>query len=242
MARLRDPNRNKAFEIYQKNKGRIDLVEIARQLNVSAGSVRGWKSKDKWEQKLNGTFPKNMERSQRKKGGQPNNRNATGPPGNKHAVKSGLFERFLPAETLDIVDQIKNKSPLDLLWDQILLAYAAILRAQKVMFVKHSEDHDVINSGYSRGKVSGETYAVTSANDKQGAFLSSLSRVQSQLNNMIKQYDKMIREDPLATEEQKARIENIRARTEVLQGDNLEIEDTEDIDGEIFGKEKDTSV
>ena len=66
MPRARNPNRDKAFEIYKKHNGEIDLVEIASQLNISAGTVRGWKSKDKWEQKLNGTFQKNTERSKRK--------------------------------------------------------------------------------------------------------------------------------------------------------------------------------
>lgn len=66
MPRARNPNRDKAFEIYKKHNGEIDLVEIASQLNISAGTVRGWKSKDKWNQKLNGTFQKNTERSKRK--------------------------------------------------------------------------------------------------------------------------------------------------------------------------------
>ncbi len=52
----RDPRRDQAFEIYKKHKGNISLVEIANQLSVSDGTVRGWKSKDKWEQQLNGTF------------------------------------------------------------------------------------------------------------------------------------------------------------------------------------------
>ena len=52
----RDPRRDEAFKIYKKNKGNISLVEIANQLSVSDGTVRGWKSKDKWEQQLNGTF------------------------------------------------------------------------------------------------------------------------------------------------------------------------------------------
>lgn len=58
MARIRDPNRDKAFKIYEAHNGNIDLVEIANQLNMSSGTIRGWKSKDKWEQKLNGTFQK----------------------------------------------------------------------------------------------------------------------------------------------------------------------------------------
>lgn len=66
MPRNRNPNREKAYQIYKSNNGKIDLVEIASQLNISAGTVRGWKSKDKWDQKLNGTFQKNTERSKRK--------------------------------------------------------------------------------------------------------------------------------------------------------------------------------
>lgn len=67
MPRARDPNRDKAFEIYKEHKGKIDLVEIASLLNVSSGTIRGWKSKDKWEGKINGAFPKNTERSKQKK-------------------------------------------------------------------------------------------------------------------------------------------------------------------------------
>jgi len=67
MARARDPNRDKAFELYKNHNGRIDLVEIANQLNISSGTVRGWKSKDKWEDRLNGTFQTNTERSEKVK-------------------------------------------------------------------------------------------------------------------------------------------------------------------------------
>jgi phage terminase small subunit len=69
--RERSPNRDKAFEIYKEHKGNIDLVEIAKTLGVSDGTVRGWKNKDKWKDKLNGTFQKksnkNTERSNKKK-------------------------------------------------------------------------------------------------------------------------------------------------------------------------------
>lgn len=67
MPRARNPNRDKAFEIYKSHDGKIDLVDIADQLQTSPGTVRGWKSKDKWEQKLNGTFRKNVERSKKQK-------------------------------------------------------------------------------------------------------------------------------------------------------------------------------
>ena len=67
MGRARDPHRNKAFEIYKEHDGKIDLAEIASRLNISPGTVRGWKSKDSWDKKLNGTFQKSMERSKNKK-------------------------------------------------------------------------------------------------------------------------------------------------------------------------------
>lgn len=67
MPRIRDPNRDKAFDIYESHNGAIDIIKIANKLKVSPGTVRGWKSKDKWDEKLNGTFRKNTERSKRKK-------------------------------------------------------------------------------------------------------------------------------------------------------------------------------
>ncbi len=70
MARARSPNRDKAFEIYKEHDGNIDLVKIAEILNISPGTVRGWKNKDKWDNKLNGTFQKksakDTERSNKK--------------------------------------------------------------------------------------------------------------------------------------------------------------------------------
>ena len=66
MARQRSPNRDKAFEIYKDNNGDIDLTKIANELNISAGTVRGWKNKDKWDETLFGTFQKDTERSNEK--------------------------------------------------------------------------------------------------------------------------------------------------------------------------------
>ena len=67
MPRARDPNRDKAFEIYKDSKGSIDLVEIASQLSLSPGTIRGWKSKDSWDNKINGTLQKDTERSKQNK-------------------------------------------------------------------------------------------------------------------------------------------------------------------------------
>lgn len=48
--------RQQAFEMYKEHKGKIDLVEIANSLGNPPGTVRGWKSKDKWDDQLGGTL------------------------------------------------------------------------------------------------------------------------------------------------------------------------------------------
>lgn len=57
MARVRSPNRDKAYEIYKLNNGEVLLKDIAAQLDVKDTQVRKWKSQDKWEEKLKGTLP-----------------------------------------------------------------------------------------------------------------------------------------------------------------------------------------
>lgn len=225
MPRARDPNRDKAFEIYKENNGNIDLVEIASQLNIPPGSVRGWKSKDKWEQKLNGTLQSNTERSKRSRGGQPGNKNATGPPENKNAEKHGFFAKWLPEETREIMGAIQSADPLDLLWDNIQLQYTAIIRAQKLMYVRDQEDKTTtkIGEGYSETG-SSEKWEVQQAWDKHATFLNAQSRAMKTLEGMIKQYDELLNKNwELATEEQKARIALIKAK--VNPDDNTPTED-----------------
>lgn len=219
MPRVRDPNRIRAFEIYKENGGNIDLVEIASQLNLSPGTVRGWKSKDNWDGQLKGTFQKkNTERS-KKKGAQLGNKNAvghggTGPPGNKNAEKYGFFSKYLPEETREIFSAIEQADPLDLLWHQIQIAYAAIVRAQRIAYVKDRDDKTVEKIEEKDGNVIGEKWEVQQAWDKQNEFLKAQARAQGELRAMIKQYDEMLHKDwEAASEEQKARIEQIRINT-----------------------------
>lgn len=142
MPRARDPNRNRAFELYREHGGNIDLVEIASQLNISAGTVRGWKSKDDWNGQLNGTLQKkNTERS-KKKGAQPGNKNAeghggTGPPGNKNAVKTGEFEALF-FDTLDS-DEQKLIQAVQLDKEQLLLQEIQLLTVREHRMMKRIE-------------------------------------------------------------------------------------------------------
>lgn len=99
MPRKLDERASQAKELFLNGK---KLVEIASQLNLPEGTVRRWKSTYKWG---NERSEIKSERSQRRKGGQPGNKNAvghggTGPPGNKNAVKTGEFEALF-FDTLD---------------------------------------------------------------------------------------------------------------------------------------------
>lgn len=56
MAKARSPDRIKAEEIYLEHKGNIELIKIAEVLDRPPGTIRGWKNKDNWDDKLNGAF------------------------------------------------------------------------------------------------------------------------------------------------------------------------------------------
>ena len=212
MGRARDPNRDKAFEIYSENNGNIELVEIAERLGVSAGTVRGWKSKDKWEPKIKGTFQKkNTERSKNPRGAPKGSKNALGhgaPKGNTNALKHGLFAKYLPQEVYEIAQELSDKQPIDILWENITLTYANLLHAQRILFVQDVEDSDTFVT--STGKA-GTGYEHHTAWDKQGKALAAIARAQSELKSMIKTYDELTR-SPLVTEEQRLRIDNLKAQ------------------------------
>lgn len=213
MGRARDPNRDKAFEIYSENSGNVELIEIAERLGVSAGTVRGWKSKDKWEPKIKGTFQKkNTERSKNPRGAPKGSKNALGhgaPKGNTNALKHGLFAKYLPQEVYEIAQELSEKQPIDILWENITLTYANLLHAQRILYVQDVDDTtSVLIATTAKG---GASYEIHTSWDKQGKALAAIARAQTELRGMIKTYDELIR-SPLVTEEQKLRIEKLKSQ------------------------------
>ena len=212
MGRARDPNRDKAFEIYSENNGNIELIEIAERLGVSAGTVRGWKSKDKWEPKIKGTFQKkNKERSKKPRGAPKGSKNALGhgaPKGNNNAVKHGLFAKYLPQEVYEIAQEISDKQPIDILWENITLTYATLLHAQRILHVQDIEDTTSLVTSTAKGGVGYEHHTSW---DKQSRAITAIARAQTELRGMIKTYDELTR-SPLVTEEQRLRIDNLKAQ------------------------------
>ncbi len=219
----------------------MKLIDIARQLGLPEGTVRRWKSTHKWDSERS---DKKANVRKRKKGGQPGNKNATGPPGNKNAEKYGFFSKYLPDETREIFSAIEKADPLELLWHQIQIAYAAIVRAQRIAYVKDQKDKTVEKIEEKKGKIIGERWEVQEAWDKQNEFMKAQARAQSELRAMIKQYDEMLHKDwETASAEQKARLEQIKAQTARIslepagsEDDGVEIiNDTQKETGEDLG-------
>ena len=185
--------------------------EIARELNLPPGTIRGWKSKDGWNapERNAGTLRSEMPTRVTKERKPKKNYRAPFPPRHNLSVTHGLFARYLPDETREIVEQMAETDPAELLLHQIQLAYAAILRAQKLMHVKDAED--------------GEEDYFTAG--KQAAFMASQARAQATLNGMIKQYEDM-RRAGLTTERQEVEIARIRAETDRIVADTARIERT----------------
>ena len=114
----------------------------------------------------------------------------------------------------------------------IKVQFARIIRAQKLMYVDGIEDHTRVTEnrtevtidqakGTSRSVT--KTDKVISSVDKEVVFMKAQSVAMATLTKMIQQYDVMCR-SPLATDEQRARIDKIRAEVANISMGNRTID------------------
>ncbi len=187
MARPRSPGRDKARQLWlESGKSRL-LKSIAEELQVSEEQVRKWKNQDKWDKV---TLPNENSNITKQKGAQPGNKNAAGhgaPKKNSNAEKHGLFRKYLPEETFSIIEEMPD-SPLEIVWHEIQIQYAAIIRSQQIMYVRDKEDKTIEKVEEKKGNVLGESWEVQQAWDKQANFLKAQSTAISALKNTIKDY------------------------------------------------------
>ncbi|EQF23647.1 ATPase subunit of terminase family protein [Clostridioides difficile CD160] len=194
--------------------------EISSKYDISLNTLKSWIKRYNWAGEKKKGAPIN------KRGAPFSNKNSVGygaPKENKNAEKFGFFSKYLPEETQDLINEIKNKDKFDILWEQITIQYAAIIRAQKIMYVKDKEEmikevkkHESIENGERI------EYEFQFAWDRQASFLNAQSRAMSELRSLIKQYDEMIHKDwNLATEEQKNRVEKLKCEVNNLNKDDI---------------------
>lgn len=230
MPKAKNPKADKAEALFREG---LKLIEIAEKLDVPAGTVRRWKNTYRWGGERSGKKKANV---RKKRGAPKGNKNGKGAPtGNKRTEKYGFFSKYLPEETKEIFDAVDKANPLDLLWHQIQIAYVAIIRAQRIAYVKDQKD---VTAHITHSGPGGKSYEFKEAWDKQNNFLKAQARAQGELRNLIRQYDEMLHSDwELATEEQKARVAKIKAEASRI-GSDEEIEYMDDIEVVIYGDNK----
>lgn len=207
MARARNPNRDKAREIWLASNGTKKLKDIAEELGCSDSQIRKWKSQDNWDSEIksnaskgNSNVTNETERYQSAKG----NDNAKGndggaPPENKNAVSHGLFAKWLPDDTKELLQEIYTSTPADIIWNNIMIQYTAIIRSQRIMFVNDELDTTsnvtevvleptLVDTKTNMPVKRSEKREYHYAWEKQANFLSAQSRAMGTLSNLIKQF------------------------------------------------------
>ncbi|MED4453077.1 phage terminase small subunit [Metabacillus fastidiosus] len=223
----------------------ITLKALAEKHDIKDTTIRSRKNREKWQRNGNATQRKNVAMDEvsdakRKKGAPLGNSNAKGNKGNKNAsppkrnlnaVTHGFFSKFLPPETLEIMKEMQERSPADLIFDQIQIQYAAIIRAQQIMFVTDKEE--MIKELKKRKVDSGENYETFEeeyefqfAWDRHATFLNAQSRAMSELRGLIKQFNELAHD----ADERRLKLEQMRLsikKTEI-EIDNMDDDGSDD--------------
>ena len=217
--------------------------DLAEKYGVTLNTIKSWKQRYSWDRKSVHTKDK---KGAHERGAPKGNKNATGnsggaaPAKNKNAETHGFFSKYLPEEALEIMQEIKVKDPLDILWENIIIQYTAIIRAQRIMYVTGKDE--MIKELKKEKEYSTETgggseteWEFQFAWDRQATFLQAQSRAMAELRNMIKQYDEFVKSG-LGTEEQKFRIEKLKAEIDRIREDKgdrpLKVVIVDDIEGD----------
>ena len=196
------------------------LIEISKLLDIPEGTIRSWKNRQKWDS----TVATEKKSVATKRGAPMGNKNGKGGPvGNKKAEKYGFLSKYLPGETLEIFNSIENASPLDLLWHTIKMQYTAFIRAQSLMYVKDQQDSTTTRIEEKNGNVWGEKWEVQQAWDKHANFMKAQSTALSALTSSINRYEDMLNRLPMATEEQRLRIELLKVDIDNKRGNEEEL-------------------
>jgi|SRR5690625_2728196 len=217
---------------------KITLKALAEKHDVKLGTLKSRKSREAWSRdpvkkdatntgdatnKTNKVATPKKRKKQKNRSGNPNpvkqftKRNSA-------AKTHGFFSKYIPQETLEIMGSLNERSPADLIWDQIEIQYAAIIRAQRIMFVEDQDDMaKELKKEKSSMDSSEEEYEIQFAWDRHATFMNAQSRAMSELRSLIKQFNDMAHEDDerrLKLEHMQLGVEKTKAEIEKITGNN----------------------
>lgn len=198
---------------------KITLAALAEKHSVKLGTLKSRKSREKWSrgatkkdatQNRKVATPKKR-KEQKNRSGNPNPKNQF-TERNSAALKHGLFSRYIPKETLEIMGTLDKDEPADLIWDQIQIQYAAIIRAQSIMYVESKDEmikeiKKEKESNSDSGSSWEEEYEFQFAWERQAQFLNAQSRAMSELRSLIKQFNELAHD----TDERKLKLQLMQA-------------------------------
>lgn len=228
MAPKRSPLEKKAFKMWC-DAGRPRTTKwIADKLDINPEMVRKWKHYYEWDS-----------REDPHPGAPRGNRNAKGnkggaPPGNANAVKHGLFRKFMPQdeEFQEIMELAAEMDPLDMIWQNIVTQFTAIIRAPSIMHVTGKDEmikelkkqkFEVHSKGRGKDKelvpVPIEVeYEFQWAWDRYATYLKAQSTAMTALNSSIKQFLSAAPEN----DERRAKLELMQAQVEKVRAEAKE--------------------
>ena len=226
----------------------ISLKALADKHGVKLGTLKSRRSREKWQRDAtvggkDATSSKGVATANKKVSTSKPKKQNRGNPNpvrkftkrNQAARKHGLFSKYLPKETRKLAEKMNDIAPEDILWQQITLQYASILRAQKIMFVENSEDHTQfmkkemkVESYVDENNVSVDKWVIEYDNigawEKQSSFMASMTRAIGELRNLIKQYVAIADEADerrLKLELMRSSIDKTNVEISRLKGDDL---------------------
>lgn len=253
MARVRSPNREKAFEIYKSHGGNITNREIAKLLDISEKTVGGWKCKDKWNEELNGVLQKNNRSTPKEKsidsksrGAPKGNKNALGnnggpPKNNKNAVATGEFESIffdtLEEDEKQLIDSIEiNKRTL--IQQEIQLLTVRERRMLKRIDDLKQYDFTVVKKDSDKGI--GPMGEIDKVGEVQESTLGQIQRIEESLTRVQDKKAKLISElHKWEMDHEKLELEKTKVMGDSEEsGDDGFLEALEGMTAEVWADEK----
>lgn len=201
--------REMAYDMYIKKKGNIKLVKIAKDLGVSDGTIRSWKSKDKWDDKLkalNGQLTRNQiqallpvkKSNKRSKTSDRFEKEFYATMGN-HSVTTGMYQKIF----FDVLDESEKEMLTFLEIDKrkLLLSEILTLTVREKRLLNHIYqlkdqqmvlDKEITTNNGNNITIIQEKIHISNTIEK---LEQSLSKVQSQMASNISKIHEIEKED-----------------------------------------------
>jgi len=225
---------------------KITLADLAEKHEIKLGTLKSRKSREKWSRdatKKDATKTKKVatisskdatdskdiaiiqdeppkkDGRVKKRSGNPNPQNQF-TKRNRAAMIHGLRSKFLFYEQVEIMEALQDFDVVDQLWLQIELSFAAIIRAQKIMWVEDPFDHLKEISGEMDAEGMSKTdYKVIYAHERYESYIKAQTRAFAEHRNLVKQFMDLTTEDDerrLKLEQMQLNIDKTKAEVKQI--------------------------